>query len=361
MKKALTIVIALAMVAAMFVPLTASAKNGDLLFKVDWIADKAKFQTVDYWKGTTVKFDEKYDISKSTSDMIVATASTGNKDGQLCYFEETGYKLAADKNYTVYFEAASPHHTKYAGIVIMREPKDFNPKTDDTKTGNDSIPVHKRIVMLSGHYSDEGDTYDSEDKETRKRWTETFFCYDRNSCDDTLLGTGYDEDHRLTAHPKRLDLALPEGFSDGCTDGDPNTQNKTADHPGGVFFTAWKVEYKGLDVSAWYLDNDNKWVKATSNGNAVTYTAEAGADIVLGVSCRDGYARHLYCNNLKLVQGVGLTYDQIKNAQPAAEGSETQTGAAPATGDNAIVFVGIGIAALAVTVATVVVKRRRFE
>ncbi len=318
MKKFITFALVLAMVAAMFVPMTASAANGDLLFKVNWVADKANFKTVDYWKGTTVKYEEKYDISKSTDDMIVSSASSGDDDGQLCYFEETGYKIAADKNYTIYFEAASPHHTKYAGIVIAREASDFDPTTD-AKSGNDSIPVHKRIVLVSGHFSDEGDTKDA----NGKRWTECFFAYDRNSCDDCLLGTGYDEDHRLTSHPQRFYLDLPAGFEDGCTDGRANDENATDTQPAGTFFTKWKIEYKGLDVSAWYLNDANEWVKADSNGNAVTYTAEAGSDIVLGISCRDGYARHLYCNNLKLLSGVGLTYDQIQNAQPAAEGPET--------------------------------------
>ncbi len=354
MKKAIVFVILLAMAAALFVPVTASAKKGDLLFKVDWIADKDKFVTVDYWKGKTVKFEEKYDLSNSTSDLLLPVKSTGDKDGQLCYFEETGYKISANTNYTIYFEAASPHHTKYSGIVIMREPGDFDPKTDDDEKGNDSIPVHKRIVMLSGHYSDEGDTKDA----NGKRWTETFFCYDRNSCDDTLLGTGYSDDHRLTSHPKRIDIALPAGFNDNCSS--INNENATETHPGGVFFTAWKVEYKGLDVSAWYLDGQNKWVKADSEGSAVTYTAEDGADIVLGVSCRDGYERHNYCNNLRLVEGVGLSYEEIVNAQPASSGSGTPAPSAP-TGDNAVWFAGAAILAMAAAVGTFVVRRRRYE
>jgi hypothetical protein len=302
MKKILTFALAAAMVAALFVPafaVPASAANGELLIKVDWLNDT--FRTVN--QGTTACSDisEKFDLSRCTSDMFypVKSPTCTAWGADFFYVEDTGYYITDDTKYTIYCEVCSVHYNKYSGIPLYHENSEYD-----------------SMIMLIGSFSDDGDTSDS----AGNRWTELGYAYDYAN-HASVLGDGYDSTGMMNCHPV---LSTETLEPDNCT-GTAVTEFK---------FSTVKVEFDGLDVTTWYLDADRNWHRANSGGTEVTFQAVYGSEIVLGSYNRNN-ERHNIIRNLRLLQGTGLTYDQIQTAkqttEPKPERPSDETTKAPET------------------------------
>jgi hypothetical protein len=306
MKKFLTFALIATLVAALFVPVfsvPAQAADGELLIAVNWLTDP--LYTLNVGTGVCQDFKEKYDLSKCTADMLFpipkTTDSAINKT-DLCYVEDSGYYITDNTKYTIYFEAASPHLTRYSGITMYRENNEYG-----------------SIIMLYGHFSEYGDTY--EDDGTR--YTELGYAYDFSARKNNI-GDGYDDKESIMlCHPALSTEDLgSQGLVDTCKDGEPVSEFK---------FSTIKIEFDGLNITTWYLDADRNWHKADSYGSEVTLQAPWGSEILLGVECRDHLERHNICRNLKLLQGTGLTYDQIWTAKQTTEPKPPKPVAAEST------------------------------
>jgi hypothetical protein len=289
MKKILTCAIAVIMVAALFVPaftVPASAADGELLIKVNWLTDN--FISVNQGTSVCQDFKEKYDLSKCTDDLFFPSKKEGCSSdvwkSDLFYIEETGYYVTDDTKYTIYFEVAAAHNNKYSGVPFLHENTEYD-----------------SLIMLAGSFSDDGDV----DDPSGNPWTEFCYAYDYAKVDNAI-GEGYTgEKDLMYLHPA---LATETFEADNCT-GSPVTEFK---------FCTLKIEIDGLDVTTWYLDADRKWNKCDSLGSEVTYQAPYGSEIILGSYTRNEQ-RHNLIRGLRLVQGTGLTYDQILTAKQTTE------------------------------------------
>ncbi len=76
----------------MFVPVTSSAADGELLIAVNWLADA--FRTVNQGTANWNNCLDKFDISKSTSDMLFMTKKADCPSdvwsADVFYIEDTG-------------------------------------------------------------------------------------------------------------------------------------------------------------------------------------------------------------------------------------------------------------------------------
>ena len=128
MKKTLTVLLIAAMLFSMLIPLSASAADGELLIAVNWTSDT--FRTVNQGSSACQDFLQKYDLSKSTSDMLFMTMKEGcddaTKSSDMFYIEDTGYYITNDTKYTIYFEVASVHNNKYSGVPFLHENSDYD-------------------------------------------------------------------------------------------------------------------------------------------------------------------------------------------------------------------------------------------
>ncbi len=294
MKKILTFALILTMIVSMFVPMSASAADGELLIAVNWLTDK--LETVNQGSSSCQDINEKFDLSKCTADMFFplrkGTENDATWKSDFFYVEHSGYYITNDTKYTIYCEIASPHLTRYSGIPMLHENS-----------------AYQSYIMLMGHFSDYGDTVTDGDV----RWTEFAYAYDYANR-DSRVGEGYDNDETVMAcHPAlSVEDLGSQGFTDICGDGDdmtPVTEFK---------FSTIKIEFDGLSVTTWYLDADKNWQRADSFGSEVTYDAEFGSEIILGTYTRN-QMRHNVMRNLKLLQGTGLTYDQIWTAKQTTD------------------------------------------
>ncbi len=285
MKKILTIALFLAMLVSTFVPVFSSASDGELLIAVNWLTDT--FRTVNRGATPCQDFNEKFDLSKSTENMLFLVNQNCNEetwDSDMFYIEDSGYYITEDTKYTVYFEVATPHTHRYSGVPFLN---------DTSKYGG--------IIMLMGCFSDNGDT-----SQGGGNWTEFGYAVDYANR-GSILGEGYNAiDNVMLCHPALSKETL--GLKDTCS------SNAVTSFK----FSTLKIEMDGLNVTTWYLDADKKWNRADSLGSEVRYTAERGSEIVLGTYCRN-QNRHNVIRNVKLLQGVGMTYDQIWSAQQTSE------------------------------------------
>ena len=283
MKKILTSLIIAAMLCAMIIPMTAGAIDGDQLIKVDFLNDK--FETVDPYYGSEVKFEEKWDMSKVTSDTLFITKKQDATDEAwkacLWYVEKTGYYVTESTKYTAYFEVASPHSTKYSGVpfLLTEDPEDH---------------FYDNYYMYWGHFSDAGDNKDSEGN----RWTEMRMTMNYGIL-DCIVGDGYNSNKLSYIHP----AFVTETVSETCL----------ATEVTELKFVTMKIEYEGLNVYLFYLDEKGDWIRIENDGAPMCYEADYGSEIVLGTYSRD-QERHNIIRNIKLLQGTGLTLAQIQNA-----------------------------------------------
>ena len=307
MKKIITAVVICAMLVTMFIPTTVMAKDGDLLIDVDFRNDT--FKTVHALTEETFGFDQKFDLSTVTSDTLLfqksaeATATTWKEP--MFYFEDTGYYLTETSKYTMYFEVATPHNTKYSGIPLLHEiDGDYD-----------------YYIMMWGAYSDNGDNKDSDGKQ----WSEFRIVYNYGE-DKYRLGTGYNSKNLGFYHPA---LATESIITDNCT--------STAISE--VQFATMKVEFDGLIAHFFYLDETGNFVRVESDGEPIEYISVVGAELILGTYARDE-ERHNIIKNMKLLQGTGLTLTDIMTApqttdpkppKPEVTTAAPTTTAAPAT------------------------------
>ena len=181
MKKTLIFVLLLALMASLFVPFSASAKDGELLIAVNFLTDT--FHTENRKTAVEYNYSDKYDLSQSTSSMLFATKKEGvdtdTWNADLHYVEDTGYYVTNDTKYTIYFEAASAHYNKWSGVTFLRDPNLYN-----------------ALIILMGAYSDDGDNKDADGN----RWSELLYAYDYGKV-DYALGSGYNSKTLMQFHP----------------------------------------------------------------------------------------------------------------------------------------------------------------
>lgn len=301
MKKILSAVLTAVLLTSMILPLGVHAADGELLIEVDFLADT--FRTVHTMVPNDNQFGDKFDFSAVTSDTLMiqkkAGCTTEVWEDPMWYVEDSGYYLTDDTKYTMVFEVASPHSTKYSGIALVHE-----------NDGYDSYD------MMWGAFSDNGDNKDGDGN----RWSEVRYVYNYGEM-KYLLGSGYNSNSLSYFHP----ALQTEVISDSCTSS-AVTEAK---------FCTMKVEFNGRKITTFYLDASNNWVLLENDGNAMEYEAEFGSEIVLGVYARN-QERHNIIRNLKLLQGTGLSYTDILTAKqtsepkPAKPETEEPTTAAPA-------------------------------
>ena len=285
MKKSICIVLLFMIVLNVFTSLNVSAADGELLVAVNWLNDPLK--TVNMGATACQDFNEKFDLSKSTEDLLFLinqNCSDAVWDSDMFYIEDSGYYITNDTKFTVYFEVATPHGSRYSGVPFLH---------DTSKYGG--------YIMLMGCFSDNGDT-----KSNGGKWTEFAYSIDYANR-GSILGEGYDDlETVMLCHPALKSEAL--GAKDTCSNKAVVTFK----------FSTIKIEIDGLSVTTWYLDADKNWQRADSFGREVRYTAEFGSEIVLGTYCRN-QNRHNIMRNVKLLQGVGLSYDQVWSAKQTTE------------------------------------------
>jgi len=288
MKRTLAIVLLLAITAAMFIPVPASAKDGELLIAVDFLNDT--FRTINNSNYPDVQFTDKFDLSNSTSTTLMpskkADCTTDAWNADLAYIEDSGYYITEETKYTIYFEVAAAHNNKYSAVPFLC----------DTTDGFDSIS------MLFGAFSDDGDNSDGEGG----KWTETAYAYDYAKIDH-ILGVGYNSKKLMYSHPALTTEILA---ADTCKETEI-TEYK---------FSTWKIELDGLNVTSYYLNAEGAWVKNknTTDNCDVEYTANWGSQIILGTYSRNE-ERHNVIRNIKLFQGVGMTAVQMEIAEKTTE------------------------------------------
>ncbi len=300
MKKALTILMLASMIAMLILPTGVSAKDGELLHQVDFLKDT--FETLAPESGVDYKFDQKFDLSNSTSNMLVPVKKAGVSDdvwnAPMSYFTRTGYYVTDETKYTVYFEVGDVHHGKWFGIPFLYE---FN---------------NRSTIMIGGAMADNGEF---DDAETGTKYSQVVIAYDRP---DTAhnVGEGYNEHGWLFYHPA---ITL-----DALTAPDTCDEAETINE---ALFTTVKLEIEGRKVTPYYLDASNEFVKMS---DTFEYETEFGAELVLGTYSREGM-RHNVMRNVKLLQGVGLTLGDISVArqttEPKPDRPVEQTTEAPVT------------------------------
>lgn len=316
MKKAAVFFLLVAMIATMIIPAGISAKDGELLYQVDFLKDT--FETIARESGIDYKFDQKFDLSNSTSDMLVPVKKAGVSDAiwdaPMSYITRTGYYVTDDTKYTVYFEVGDVHHGRWFGIPFIYE---FN---------------NGSTIMIGGAMADNGEF---DDAETGTKFSQIVIAYDRP---DTAhnVGEGYNEHGWLFYHPAITTDALI--VPDNC---DPDETVNEAQ------FTTIKIEIDGRRVTPYYLDAAGTFVKMS---DTFEYDTEIGSEIVLGTYSREGM-RHNIVRNVKLLQGTGLNMGNIISApkttdpkppkpEPAATTAEQttanqETEASPSDSDEA--------------------------
>lgn len=307
MKKIITAVVICAMLVTMFIPATVSAKDGDLLIDVDFRNDT--FKTVHALTEETFGFEKKFDLSTVTSDTLLFQKNAEADDAAwkepMFYMEETGYYLTETSKYTMYFEIATPHNTKYSGVPLIHE------------VDGD----YDYYIMMWGAFSDNGDNKDSDGKQ----WSEFRIVYNYGE-DKYRLGTGYNSKNLTFYHPALATETIP---TDNCTS-TPISEVK---------FATMKVEFEGLIAHFFYLDETGNFVRLETDGEPIEYISVVGAEVLLGTYARDA-ERHNIIRNMKLLQGTGLTLTDIMTApqttdpkppKPEATTTASTTTEAPAT------------------------------
>lgn len=293
MKKFFSVLLICALFASALIPV--SAADGELLIEVNFLTDE--FITVHTMNLNTYDFSEKFDLSNVTPDtfMIQKNTACTNTVWEDCvwYIENSGYYVTEDTKYTVYFEVASPHSGKYSGIPIIREGDEFG-----------------LYAMLWGSFSDNGDNKDSDGN----YWSEARYVYNYGEM-KYQLGTGYNSNNLSYFHP----AFQVDSITDNC-----KTEITEAK------FATLKFEYNGLYITTFYLDDLNNWVRLENDGYPMEYITEYGSEIILGTYSRN-QERHNIIRNIKLLQGTGLSYTEIQNAQQTSEPKPPKPETAAAT------------------------------
>ena len=320
MKKIAVFVLILTMLTAMVFPTASSAAGAVLLKKADFVNDT--FETIAKESETSCNFADKFDLSRSTSDTLIpvkkAGVSDANWNARLFYFTRTGYKVSETAAYTVCFEVATVHPGWFGVPFLVDSASD--------------------VTMLGGALSDNGET---EDPNTGTNFTQAVIAKNYPAT-QYKVGDGYNEHGWLFYHPQITKETIQ---ADDCQ-GDPVTE---------ALFTTLKIEINGKAVTPYYLNASGQFVKMEET---FAYEAEVGSDIVLGAYSREAH-RHGIVRNAVLVEGTGLTLNDIKNAAPASQGGTTPATPSASTGDAFVFAAAAAVLAAAGLTSSLIVRRKK--